>query len=117
MFRVADGVLVPLAPTWLSLNSWHQMQEFIADKKLDHRKFHSFWTMADRRKRLHRQLLEAPPKELSQLTPGYIPYTSDAERMGENRQPVHWFAPRSTAAHSYRLLWRSLSRGKGKIKL
>ena len=117
VFRVSDRVLVPLVPTWLSLNSWHQMQEFIADKKLDRRKFHPFWTMADRRKRLHRELLETPPEELGQLMPGYIPYASDVERMGEKRQPVHWFAPRSTAAHSYRLLWRSLSRGKGSLKL
>ena len=114
---MSDRVLVPLVPTWLSLNSWHQMQEFIADKKLDDSKFHPFWTMVDRRKSLHRQLVESPPPELARLMPGYIPYASDVERMGEKRQPVHWFAPRSSAAMAYRLLWRSLSRGKGSMKL
>jgi len=117
VFRVSDRVLVPLVPTWLSLNSWHQMQAFIADKKVDRRKFYPFWTMVDRRKRLHRQLLEQPPKELEQLMPGYIPYASDVERMGELRQPVHWFAPRSPAALAYRLLWRSLSKGKRSLDL
>lgn len=117
VFRTADRVLVPLVPTWLSLNSWHQMKAFIGDKKLDGSRFYPFWTMADRRKTLHRQMLATPPPELKQLLPGYIPYASDVERMGEKRQPVHWFAPRSTAAHAYRLLWRSISRGKGSLKL
>lgn len=117
VFRVADRVLVPLVPTWLSLNSWQQMQAFIADKKLDRSKFYPFWTMADRRKSLHRQLIESPPAELGQLMPGYIPYATEVERMGEKRQPVHWFAPRSSAAIAYRLLWRSLSKGKRSLKL
>lgn len=117
VFEVADRVLVPMVPTWLSLNSWDQMQSFIADKNLDRKKFRPFWTMADRRKRLHRDLLQTPPKQLKGLMPGYIPYASDVERMGEMRQPVHWFAPRSTSALAYRLMWRSLCKGKNTLKL
>lgn len=117
VFEVSDRILVPLVPTWLSLNSWMQVQAFAAEKGVDSSRFQPFWTMADRRKRLHRELLEKPPKHLKGLAPGYIPYASDVERMGEMRQPVHWFAPRSPAALAYRLLWRSLSQGKRSLGL
>lgn len=117
VFEVSDRILVPLVPTWLSLNSWQQIQAFAQEKGFDRSKFQPFWTMADRRKKLHRELLVSPPKHLKRLAPGYIPYASDVERMGEMRQPVHWFAPRSAAAMAYRLLWRSLSRGKDSLGL
>jgi len=114
---VADRVMVPLVPTWLSMHSWKQLQEFAEDRKLSKKKFLPFFSMVDRRKKLHRDFLENPPAGLKRLMPGYIPYASDVERMGEHRLPVYAFAPRSAAAQAYQLLWKGLITGKDGLKL
>lgn len=108
IFATADRVYVPMIPTWLSVNSWDQMLTFVKDKGLDHKRFHPFFTLVDRRKRLHREFLEKPPEEIKRRLAGYIPYASDIERMGEFRQPVECFAPRSPAALAYRLMWEQM---------
>ena len=38
-----------------------------------------------------------------------IPYLSLVERMGDERQPIPAFAPRSTAAQAYVNLWHELT--------
>ena len=108
IFRTADRVYVPIIPTWLSVNSWEQLVAFTRDKKLDERKLFPFLSMVDRRKALHRDFLKKPPKSLSRLLSGYIPYASAVERMGEQRLPVNLFAPRSPAALAYRLMWEQM---------
>lgn len=110
VFAVADKIYVPLIPTWLSMNSWEQEQAFIDDKNIDKKKFAPFLSMVDRRKNLHREFLDTPPKALKRLLAGYIPYASDVERMGEHRSAVSHFAPRSTAALAYRLMWKNMKK-------
>lgn len=108
IFRVADRIYVPLIPTWLSMNSWDQLQSFFADKGLKQKKLAPFFSMVDRRKRLHKAFLAEPPDVLKRLLGGYIPYSSDVERMGEYRAAVEQFAPRSVAALAYRLMWKKM---------
>ncbi|WP_097460683.1 ParA family protein [Mangrovitalea sediminis] len=108
IFAAADRIYVPMIPTWLSVNSWEQLQAFVKDKGLDRKRFHPFFTLVDRRKRLHREFLEKPPEDIKRRLAGYIPYASDIERMGEYRQPVALFAPRSPAALAYRLMWEQM---------
>jgi len=73
VLKAADEVFVPVIPTWLSLNSWKQLQDFAKDKKLKPSKLHPFYSMADRRKGLHRELINAQdeilPKGLKPLFP------------------------------------------------
>jgi cellulose biosynthesis protein BcsQ len=61
--------------------------------------------MVDCRKKLHRELVEALRTEFSGVLRTVIPYASDIERMGLERDPVVNFAPNSKAAVSYRQLW------------
>ncbi|MDX1754656.1 MAG: AAA family ATPase [Marinobacter sp.] len=104
----ADKVFVPTIPTWLSINSWQQLHDFVKEKKLKPGKLHPFLSMVDRRKNLHRTMLENGGEGLKNRLRGYIPYASDIERMGETRQPVSVVSPRSAAAHAYRLLWKEV---------
>lgn len=108
VLATADQVFVPTIPTWLSLNSWQQLHDFVKEKKLKPGKLHPFLSMVDRRKNLHRQTLEGKGLKLKQRLRGYVPYASDIEKMGEDRKPVALIAPRSAAAHAYRLLWKEV---------
>jgi len=62
--------------------------------------------MVDRRKTLHRQLVDTRHDGRYLFTT--IPYASDVERMAERRAPVAAFAPRSAAAGAFRQLWEEI---------
>merc|ERR1712000_623744 len=73
---VADKVYVPVVPTWLSLNSWDQLKEFVKDKKLGVKKLRPFFSMVDRRKNLHRDVLARDAEKLGLPALAAIPYAS-----------------------------------------
>ncbi|MGM0954195.1 MAG: ParA family protein [Pseudomonadota bacterium] len=110
VLEAADQVYVPLVPTWLSMNSWDQLHDFAKSKKLGVKKLRPFFSMVDRRKNLHRELVERGPELLSNNTGVAIPYASVVERMGEEGQPLEKLDARSTAAAAYRELWASIKK-------
>jgi len=109
IFRAADALLVPLIPTTLSLRTFHQLLEFLGGHRLDHLQLLPFFSMVDRRKRMHLDILEQLPKDFDVLETR-IPYASDVERMGLKRAPVMDFAPSSMAARAYETLWSEVRR-------
>lgn len=108
VLRAADQVFVPVIPTWLALNSWTQLLEFARDKKLKPSKLHPFYSMADRRKNLHRELINGQDEIMPKGLRTIIPNASVVERMGEEGTPVELLAPRSLAADAYRRLWKEI---------
>jgi len=108
VLEMADKVYVPVVPTWLSLNSWNQLREFVKDKKLGSKKLRPFFSMVDRRKNLHRELLEQPDQQFGQPAVAAIPYASAVERMGEEGQPLELLAPNTPAAAEFRKLWQAI---------
>jgi cellulose biosynthesis protein BcsQ len=105
VFYAADAVLVPTIPTPLSLRTFRQIRKFLAAQGLDNLKVLPFFAMADRRKELHRAIVDNPPDYLTGLLGTAIPYTSEVERMGVFRAPLGSFAGRSPAAQCYENLW------------
>jgi chromosome partitioning protein len=105
VLQAADCVLVPLIPTTLSVRTLDQLTEFIGG--LDGRKpaLLAFFSMIDRRKRLHLDIAARLPAERDDVAATAIPALSLIERMSEERAPVPAFAPRSQAARAYRQLW------------
>jgi cellulose biosynthesis protein BcsQ len=110
VFRAADVVLTPLIPTTLSVRSDEMLREFFADHELDRAKIVAFFSMVDRRKKLHREVVEEFAAGDQRVFATAIPYASDVERMGVHREPVECFAPSSAAAEAYRSLWADLRR-------
>ncbi|BEH15877.1 ParA family protein [Marinobacter shengliensis] len=108
VLEMADKVYVPVVPTWLSLNSWNQLREFVKDKKLGNKKLRPFFSMVDRRKNLHREILAQPAELLGAPVNAAVPYASVVERMGEEGQPLELLAPNSPAAVEFRKLWVSV---------
>jgi cellulose biosynthesis protein BcsQ len=111
VFYAADAVLVPTIPTPLSLRTFRQIRKFLATRQdLAALKVLPFFAMADRRKQLHREILDNPPDYLAGLLGTAIPYTSEVERMGIFRAPLGSFAGRSWAAQCYENLWADVKR-------
>lgn len=109
VFDASDYLLVPLIPTPLSLRTHHQLLQFLGDGKYDTSRVHAFFSLVDRRKKLHREQMEQAAAEFPGTLQTAIPYLSQIERMGVERQPVPAFAARSTAASCYRSLWEEVA--------
>jgi chromosome partitioning protein len=105
VFYAADAVLVPTIPTPLSLRTFRQIRKFLAARDLASLKVLPFFAMADRRKQLHRAIVDNPPDYMTGLLGTAIPYTSEVERMGVFRSPLGSFAGRSWSAQCYENLW------------
>ncbi|HEU5449485.1 MAG TPA: AAA family ATPase, partial [Acidimicrobiia bacterium] len=58
VFNAADALLVPIIPTTLSLRALDQLNRFLAKRKERSPMVLPFFSMFDRRKRLHRELIE-----------------------------------------------------------
>lgn len=106
VFTAADLVLVPVVPTWLSLRAFEQLRDYFRSEGFPVKKLRPFYSMADRRRGLHRELLETPPELMKTGLKSVIPYSAMVERMGDRRAPIACFAPADDAALlAYAELW------------
>jgi chromosome partitioning protein len=105
VFDAADALLVPLIPSTLTLRTFEQLGEFV-DAEVDRRpQIIAFFSMVDRRKRLHREVVETLPDGREDVVRAAIPAATEVELMGVERAPVVISAPRSRGAKAYTALW------------
>ena len=108
VFDAADALLVPLIPSTLTLRTFQQLGEFV-DAEVDRRpEIVAFFSMVDRRKRLHREVVETLPDGRGDIARTAIPAATEVELMGVERSPVVVHAPRSRGARAYAELWSEL---------
>lgn len=107
--RAAASVLVPMIPTPLSLQAWQQIEQHFESKKHGRDKLVAFFSMVDRRRKLHRHWLDEPPAEIGALLDAWTPYSTHVEQMGLERAPVECFAKNTQGARAYRALWDELA--------
>lgn len=108
IFQAADVLLIPLIPTSLSLRTYEQINGFLEREEIRHLRKLAFFTMADRRKKLHRQVMETLGASEADLLATVIPYASDVERIAVEQKPLAAFAPRSASAVAYEALWNEV---------
>ncbi len=113
VLHAADLLVVPLIPTTLSLRTFDQLTEFVADFPGRRPAVRAFFSMVDRRKRLHRELVERLPGERDGICQISIPAVSLVEQMAVHRAPVPVFAARSQVARGYQELWAEVLRITG----
>ena len=117
VFSAADLLLVPLVPSTLSVRTLEQLRRFLAEVEQPAPDVLAFFSMVDRRKKLHRELVASLPAELPGVADAAIPNASVVELMGLKREPVVTSAPRHVAAEAYSALWeqaRAVLDGAGK---
>jgi cellulose biosynthesis protein BcsQ len=110
VLRAADVLLVPLIPATLSVRTYGQLTRFVADSPKPRPEVIAFFSMADRRKRLHREVIEAIPRDRGRVAETVVPSLALIEQMAEHRAPVPAFAPTSRAARVYEELWAEVDR-------
>lgn len=115
IFRAADALLLPTIPTTLSLRTMQQLLDFMEGHKLM-TPVYAFYSMVDRRKRLHQEVIASPGDPRCTVLRTVIPYATEVERMGLERRPVTDYAPRSPAGHAYESLWAEAQAQIGGLK-
>jgi chromosome partitioning protein len=113
VLQAADTLLVPLIPTTLSVRTLDQLTEFVGGRDGSRPSILAFFSMIDRRKRLHREISEQLPAQRADLAATAIPALSLIEQMSVERAPVTAFAPRSAAARRYEELWLEARKHSG----
>jgi cellulose biosynthesis protein BcsQ len=114
ILHAVDTLLVPLIPTTLSERTFEQLTSFIDDLGGHRPEVLAFFSMVDRRKRLHRDIVARLTAERADVAAAVIPAMTLVEQMAVRRAPVPAFAPRSAAAEHYRQLWAEL-RGRARL--
>jgi cellulose biosynthesis protein BcsQ len=105
IFAAADALVVPMIPTTLSVRTLDQLSGFLDDHAHGDTLVLPFFSLADRRKRLHREVMATLPTAQHSMLDASVPSATEVEQMGRHRAPVAEFAPRSRAARSYDDLW------------
>ncbi len=108
VLHAADTLLVPVIPTTLSTRTLDQLTSFVAKFNGHRPEVVAFFSMVDRRKRLHRDLIAALSEDRSDVAEAAVPALSQIEQMAVHRAPVAEWAPRSPAAKAYEALWAEL---------
>ncbi|HET6953338.1 MAG TPA: ParA family protein [Acidimicrobiales bacterium] len=105
VFDAADALLVPLIPSTLTLRTFEQLAEFVDAEVVRRPEIVAFFSMVDRRKRLHREVVETLPEGRQDIVRSAIPAATEVELMGVERAPVVVVWPRSRGARAYAALW------------
>jgi chromosome partitioning protein len=108
VMHAADVLLVPLIPTTLSVRTLDQLTDFVADFEGARPEVRAFFSMVDRRKKLHQEITQDLLAKRPEVTAAAIPALSLIERMSVERAPVTASAPRSQAARAFRALWSEI---------
>lgn len=107
VMRAADILIMPMLPTTLSLRTYEQVSDFLQDLKKPPLLL-PFFSMVDRRKSMHRDVVNGFPKKHPNTLATSIPYSSILEKMGLTRAPVTATAPKSTVSIAYHSLWQDV---------
>lgn len=114
ILAAAHVVLMPTVPAQLSLRSLKQVLDYCKEHGLARDRLLPFWSLADRRRALHKLLIDEPPKTMPKPARAVIPYSAVVERMGEKRAPLHEYDAEHPAAEAYKQLWKEV---KAALKL
>lgn len=105
VFDTADALLVPLIPSTLTMRTFEQLGDFVESEVKRRPQIVAFFSMVDRRKRLHREVVETVPDGRHDIARTAIPAATEVELMGVHRSPVVVQAPRSRGGRAYAELW------------
>ncbi len=108
VFKASDMLLVPTIPTILSIRTLEQLAHFLKKQKIAAPIISPFFSMADRRKNLHRHIIANPCIDNIKILKSVIPYASEVEQMGIHRTPIFNYAKQSQCARAYKKLWREI---------
>ena len=108
VFHAVDLLLVPVVPTPLSLRAFEEIVVFFRKKGYERERLLPFFSLVERRRRIHRSTMEVFAAREPAACRAFIPALSDIERMAVTRRPVVIYRPRSEASRAFEALWREV---------
>lgn len=108
ILHAADAVVVPMIPSPLSVRMLSELQDFVTANGWTDLKVLPFFSMVDRRRALHGEVIDGLRKRLPALLRTEVCYWSEIERMTVQRAPLPAYAPRSASARVYAELWHEI---------
>src|SRR3984957_7902042 len=109
VLRAADAVVVPLVPSPLSVRMLAQLRNFILDQGWTDLLLLPFFSMVDRRRSLHTEIIASTRADFPMMLQTEVPYWSEIERMTVRREPLPASSPNGAAAAIYRSLWAEVA--------
>jgi cellulose biosynthesis protein BcsQ len=109
ILRAADMVVVPLLPAPLSVRMLEQMCDFVARAGWSDLRLLPFFSMVDRRRTLHAEVIASTRARYPTVLATEVPYWSEIERMAVRRAPIPAITPSSPAARVYTALWQEIA--------
>ncbi len=110
VFYAADILLVPIIPTPLSKRTYLQIVEFYRENGLNESVIVPFFSMVEKRKKIHHESMEELSKTLPGICENYIPYLSEIEKMGIIRKPVAVRSLKSRGSAAFHALWEEFKK-------
>ena len=108
VFKVSDRIVVPVIPTTLSERTYIQLLEFFKNNHLKKSKLIPFFSMVQRKKKLHKETMTRMGNSKYGFLDTVIPFSANIEKMGIHRAPVLTYAQNSSPAQAYNKLWNEL---------
>ena len=108
VLRAADAVVIPLLPTPLSVRMLAQLRDFVAAADWSDVSLLPFFSMVDRRKALHQEVIASTREMFPELLTTEVPYSSEIERMSVRRAPIPAYSPGSAPGLVYAALWKEI---------
>lgn len=108
VFRAADMVLVPVIPTTLSQRTLEQLIEFFEKKELPVERIIPFFSMVQKSRKLHLEMMKELPETFPQFLKTTIPLAASVEKMGLHRAPIMEFDAKCPAGQAYRALSKEI---------
>jgi chromosome partitioning protein len=109
VLRAADAIIVPLVPTPFSVRMLEQLRDFISAEGWADLVLLPFFSMVDRRRALHNDVMASTREQFPAVLATEVPYWSEIERMSLRRAPIPAFAPGSASAQIYAALWAEVA--------
>ncbi len=109
VLRAADAIVVPLIPSPLSVRMLTQLRDFIVEQGWTDLLLLPFFSMVDRRRSLHNEIIASARADFPMMLTTEVPYWSEIERMTLRRAPLPVISPNSPATAIYRSLWSEVS--------
>jgi cellulose biosynthesis protein BcsQ len=85
-----------------------QLRDFVVANDWGDLTLLPFFSMVDRRKSLHHDVIASTREQFPELLATEVPYWSEIERMSLRREPLPAYAPLSAAGKIYSALWTEI---------
>jgi chromosome partitioning protein len=116
VFRASDLILVPVIPTVLSQRTLAQLTGFFQDEELPDEILHPFFSMVQKKSKMHREIMAELPATYPSFLKTAIPFSADVEKMGVHRKPLLAYSRACEAAQAYRALCNEILSLPGRLQ-